>query len=83
METIKLEHDKISYGKCPTCKHYGDDCTGTVSSYRILRFFSNGRPPKRVKVVSSLKLAQLHCNDPLTKGVLRSGVRWFEGWRKI
>jgi hypothetical protein len=51
--------------------------------YRILRFFSDGRPAKRIKVVSSLELAQLHCNSPLTSGVLRSGVRWFDGFRRI
>lgn len=52
-------------------------------SYRILRFFSDGRRAKRVKVVSSLELAKLHCNSPLTKGTLRSGVRWFDGFREI
>ena len=50
---------------------------------RILRFFSDGRPPKRVKVVSSLELAKLHCKSPLTKGVLRSGVKWFDGYREV
>jgi len=52
-------------------------------AYRILRFFSDGRPAERVKVVSTLELARLHCNSPLTKGVLRSGVKWFDGWREI
>ena len=49
--------------------------------YRILRFFSDGRPAKRIKVVSSRELAELHCKSPLTKGVLRSGVKWFDGFR--
>lgn len=52
-------------------------------NYRIIRFFSDGRPAKRVKVVSSLSLAQLHCSSPLTSGVLRSGVTWFDGYKKV
>lgn len=51
--------------------------------YRIVRLFSDGRPNKRIKVVSSLELAQLHCNSPLTRGTLRSGVRWFDGYYQI
>lgn len=54
-----------------------------MSAYRILRFFNDGRPSKRIKVVSSLALAQLHCNDKRTRGELRSGVRWFDGFREI
>lgn len=50
--------------------------------YKMLRFFSDGRRAKRVKTVSSLELAQLHCNSPLTSGTLRSGVKWFDGYRK-
>lgn len=50
--------------------------------YRILRFFSDGRPARRVKVVSTLELAQLHCSSPLTRGVLRGGVKWFDGYTK-
>lgn len=58
-------------------------CTESKTRYRIIRFFSDGRPSKRVKVVSTLELAKLHCNSPLTKGVLRSGVKWFDGFREI
>lgn len=50
--------------------------------YKILRFYSDGRPAKRVMVVSSLELARLHCNSPLTRGTLRSGVTWFDGYRE-
>lgn len=52
-------------------------------SYRIIRFFSDGRSAKRVKVVSSLEIARLHCSSPLTRGVLRSGVKWFDGYVEI
>lgn len=51
--------------------------------YRIVRYFSDGRPAKRIKVVSSLDAARLHCSSPLTSGTLRSGVRWFDGFKKI
>jgi hypothetical protein len=51
--------------------------------YRILRFFSDGRPAKRIKVVPTLKLAKLHCRSPLTQGILRLGVKWFGGFIKI
>lgn len=53
-----------------------------MNGYKILRFFSDGRRPKRVKYVSTLELAQLHCSSPLTRGVLRSGVQWFDGYKK-
>jgi hypothetical protein len=51
--------------------------------YQILKFFSDGRPSKRVRVVSSLAVARLWCNGPGTKGTLRSGVQWFYGYSKI
>ena len=61
-----------------------DNCARSgYNMYKILRFFSDGRPAKRIKVVSSLELAQLHCNSSLTKGVLRSGVKWFDGFKEI
>lgn len=76
-------HIKVPYGECTVCGHHGEDCTGKVQRYRILRFFSDGRPPKRVRVVESIELARLHCNSPLTKGTLRSGVNYFDGFRAI
>lgn len=54
-----------------------------MDRYKILRFFSDGRRPKRIKIVSSLEIAKLHCNSPLTKGTLRNGVRWFDGFEKL
>ena len=51
--------------------------------YRIIRFYSDGRPSKRVKCVSTLELAQLHCSSALTQGELRNGVKWFDGYMKI
>jgi hypothetical protein len=52
-------------------------------AYRILRFFSDGRSPRRIKLLPTLELARLHCNSPLTRGTLRSGVSWFEGFKEI
>jgi len=51
--------------------------------YKIKRFFSDGRRPKKVKLVSSLEIAQLHCSSSLTKGELRTGVKWFDGFERI
>ena len=51
--------------------------------FRIVRFFSDDRPAKLVRVVGTLELAQLHCNSPLTRGTLRSGVKWFDGYREV
>lgn len=50
--------------------------------FKILRYFSDGRPARRIKTVSTEAIAQLHCNDPLTRGTLRSGVKWFDGYRR-
>ncbi len=25
---IQHPHNKVPYGKCPICRHYGEDCTG-------------------------------------------------------
>lgn len=47
---------------------------------KIVRFFSDGRRAKLIKVVSSVEIARLHCSSPGTKGVLRSGVKWFDGF---
>jgi hypothetical protein len=46
--------------------------------YKIYRFFSNGRAKKLIKTVSSLEIAQLHCNDPKT----RKEGKWFDGYQK-
>ena len=51
-------------------------------AYRIVRYFSDGRPAKRVKVVSTLEIARLHCSNPGTSGELPGGVRWFDGFRE-
>lgn len=50
--------------------------------YKIIRFFSDGRPAKKVKYVPTLELARLHCDSPLTTGELRSGVKWFDGCKE-
>jgi hypothetical protein len=47
--------------------------------YKIYRYYSKpGKRPKLIKVVSSLEIAQLHCNDVRTK---KEGV-WFEGYTR-
>ena len=46
--------------------------------YKIVRYYRTGRR-KTIKTVSSLEIAQLHCNDPRTK---KDGV-WFDGYVKI
>lgn len=45
--------------------------------YKIIRFYKSGRK-KLIKTVSTLEIAQLHCNDPRTR---KAGV-WFDGYTK-
>jgi len=56
--------------------------SGYNMAFRIVRYFSDGRPAKRVKVVSTLEIARLHCSSPGTSGELPGGVRWFDGFRE-
>ena len=46
--------------------------------YKIIRFYKSGRK-HTIKTVSTLEIAQLHCNDPRTK---KNGV-YFDGYTKI
>lgn len=46
--------------------------------YKIIRFYKSGHK-RTIKIVSSLEVAQLHCNDPRTK---KDGV-YFDGYTKI
>ena len=53
-----------------------------MERYKIVRYFSDMRRAKKIKIVSSLEIAQLHCNDERTRGTLKSGVKWFDGYIK-
>lgn len=46
--------------------------------YKIIRFYKSGGR-KTIKTVSSLEIAQLHCNDPRTK---KADV-YFDGYIKV
>ncbi len=46
--------------------------------YKIVRYYKSGRK-KTIKTVSTLEIAQLHCND---KGTRKEGV-WFDGYVEI
>ncbi len=47
--------------------------------YRIIRFYSKeGKHPKLIKKVSTLREAQDHCNDPRT----HETGKWFDGYQK-
>jgi hypothetical protein len=46
--------------------------------YKIIRFYKSGQH-RTIKIVSSLEIAQLHCNDPHTK---KEGV-YFDGYTSI
>ncbi len=50
--------------------------------YRIVRHFSDGRPRKRGPVYPTREEAQKHCSQAYTRGVLRSGVKWFDGFEQ-
>lgn len=48
--------------------------------YKIIRFYRDGRR-KTVKTVSTLEIAQLHCNDPRTKKTDSEGnTIYFDGY---
>ena len=49
--------------------------------YKIVRFYAPhlNRQPRTVKTVSTLEIAQLHCNDLRTK---KDGV-YFDGYTEI
>ena len=48
--------------------------------YNIYRFYRvKGKEAKLIKTVDSLKEAQKHCKDPLTR---KEGV-WFDGYQEI
>lgn len=46
--------------------------------YKIIRFYKSGSK-RTIKIVSSLEIAQLHCNDSRTR---KDGV-YFDGYQKI
>lgn len=46
--------------------------------YKIIRYYKAGRK-KFVKIVSSLEIARLHCNDKRTR---KTGI-YFEGYTKV
>lgn len=51
-----------------------------MTYYKILRHFSDGRPRKRGPIYGTRREAQAHCSSPYTQGILRSGVKWFDGF---
>ena len=46
--------------------------------YKIIQFYKSGRR-RKIKTVSTLEIAQLHCGDPRTK---KDGI-YFDGYVKI
>ena len=51
-----------------------------MERYKILRFFDDARPAKTLDTGLDLYAAQAHCSRPDTRGTLRSGVQWFDGY---
>ena len=51
--------------------------------YKIIKFYSDHRSPKRVKIALSEREAKEWCSHPNTRGTLRNGIKWFDGWTKI
>jgi hypothetical protein len=65
-----------------------DETKTANGRFLILRFFSDGRPAKRVKIVETLAEAQAHCSRPATRGFIagrggRDGAEWFDGYTEI
>jgi hypothetical protein len=59
-----------------------------MTTYKIVRFFSDERPKKVIQRGLTLEEAQKHCQDPKTRGTARKGsssvltVEWFDGYEK-
>lgn len=53
-----------------------------MQSYKIVRFFEDGRNSKTINKGLTLEEAQAHCQDPSTRGVMPDGTRWFDGYTK-
>ena len=51
--------------------------------YKVRRYYSDFRKPKTILNKVSLKVAQLHCECPHTKGITKNGVKYFDGYIKI
>ncbi len=49
--------------------------------YKIVRFYSNERPPRTIKKGLTLAEAQAHCQTPKTEGgTFNAGTAWFDGY---
>lgn len=46
-----------------------------MSTYKIVRFYKDGRPRKTIETGLTLEEAQEHCQDPETRG-----DGWFDGY---
>jgi len=51
-----------------------------MNTYKVIRFFSDGRFKKTTLKNVTLEIAQLHCKSDLTHGTLRNGITWFDGY---
>jgi hypothetical protein len=50
-------------------------------TYKIMRFYEDGRPARVIMSGLSLEQAQAHCSDPKTHKVHKDGsVEWFDGY---
>ena len=49
-------------------------------TYKIIRMYQDGRRSKVQATGLSLEDAQAHCRLPSTRGTLRTGVQWFDGY---
>lgn len=49
--------------------------SGNGKTYKILRFYEDGRTAKVIATGMSLEQAQTHCSDPRTHG-----KGWFDGY---
>jgi hypothetical protein len=51
--------------------------------YKIVRYFGDYRPAKTVRRVSTRAEAMYWCQLAFSRGTLRSGVKWFDGFVEV
>lgn len=54
---------------------------GDGRTYKIMRFYEDGRPARVIMGGLTLEQVQSHCSDPKTHKVRKDGsVEWFDGY---
>jgi len=53
-----------------------------MTTYKIIRFYSDNRESEIIEINLSLKEVQEHCNNPETSGTLNDGTKHFDVYQE-